>query len=123
MRFLSLLRDIQRSLVRIEALLSPKGFLMAAIDDLTTQVSAQVTVEQSAITLLNGLKAKLDAAIAAQQAGDDSAELKSLSATLGASASGLAAAVVANTPAAPAAPAPSASPAPPADPAATPPTS
>ena len=67
------------------------------LDNLTAEVAQVVTVEQSAITLLEGLKAKLDAAIAAAAAGDTGA-LPALSASLEASKSALAAAVVANTP-------------------------
>lgn len=69
-----------------------------ALDDLTAQVAADATVEASAITLLNGLKTSLDAAIAANAAGDDSVALNALSASIGASKDALAAAITANTP-------------------------
>lgn len=65
------------------------------LDDLTAAVQKDTEVDQSAITLLNGLKAKLDAAIAS----GDPAALKALSDQLGSNADSLAAAVVANTPA------------------------
>lgn len=66
------------------------------LDDLKTAVTKDTEVGQSAITLLTGLKAKLDDAIAS---GDPQA-LKDLSTQLGTNADALAAAVVANTPAA-----------------------
>lgn len=62
---------------------------MAELDDLTT-----------AVTLLQGLKMQLDAAIAS----NDPAKLEALSQQLGASTAALSAAITANTPAAPAAP-------------------
>lgn len=68
---------------------------------LAAAVTAQGTVIQSAVTLLGGLKAQLDAAIAAANNGD-SAALPALSAQLDAQTQALAAAVSANT--APAAP-------------------
>ncbi len=75
-----------------------KGILMAsALDDLTAQVTANTSAEASAITLLQGLKAALDAAIAS----GNPAALKALSAQLGTSQTALAAAILANTPAAP----------------------
>lgn len=73
------------------------------LDALTTQVAANTSVVQSAVTLIAGLKVSLDAAIAAQAAGDDGAALTALSEQLATSDAALAAAVAANTPAAPAA--------------------
>ncbi len=64
------------------------------LDDLKAAVAAETEVTQSAIALLNGLKAKLDAAIAA----GDPAALKALSDSLGKDTADLAAAVTANTP-------------------------
>jgi hypothetical protein len=69
------------------------------LDDLTSKVSETLTVEQSAVELLTGLKAKLDAA------GTDPTKLKSLSDSLATGKDALAAAIIANTPAAPATPA------------------
>lgn len=68
---------------------------MSAIDDLTANVAADTTVDQSAITLLNGLKAALDAAIG------DPVALQALSDQLGSNVAGLSAAVLANTPSEP----------------------
>lgn len=65
------------------------------LDDLKAAVAKDTEVDQSAITLLNGLKQKLDAAIAS----GNPADLKALSDQLGSNAQGLADAVTANTPA------------------------
>ena len=70
--------------------------MSAELDALKAAVARDTDVENSAITLLQGLKAALDAAIAA----NDPAALTALSASLGANSDALAAAVVANTPAA-----------------------
>jgi hypothetical protein len=67
------------------------------LDALTAAVQRNSDVEDSAIVLLQGLKAALDAAIAS----GNPAALTALSTTIGAKADALAAAVVANTPAAP----------------------
>lgn len=66
------------------------------LDDLKAAVAKDTEVDQSAITLLNGLKEKLDAAIAS----GDPAQLTALSQQLGSNSDALAAAVTANTPAA-----------------------
>lgn len=71
------------------------------LDALTAAVAANTTAADSAITLLAGLKTQLDAAIAANAAGDGTA-LQALSDSLTAESTKLAAAVTANTPAAPA---------------------
>lgn len=63
------------------------------LDDLKTSVAKNTTVIGSAITLLKGLKDKLDAA------GTDPVALKALSAELGAQDTALADAITANTPA------------------------
>lgn len=79
---------------------------MSALDDLTAQVQATTTVEASAVTLIQGIAAQL------QAAGTDPAKLSALTSQLNASAAALAAAVTANTAPPPAPPAPA--PAPPA---------
>ena len=68
---------------------------MAAIDDLTTQVTANTTVIGSALTLIQGLAAQLAAA------GTDPAKLAALQQQLATSDQALANAVATNTPAAP----------------------
>jgi hypothetical protein len=70
--------------------------IMATIQDLVNQVSETKTVADSAVALITGLKAQLDAAIAS----NDPAALQALSDSLGAVKQELADAVTANTPAA-----------------------
>jgi nucleoid-associated protein YgaU len=79
--------------------------IMSALDDLTAQVAANNNVIQSAVTLLTGLKASLDAAIASAKQMGDTSPIEALSASLGTSDAALAAAITANTPAAAPAPA------------------
>jgi outer membrane murein-binding lipoprotein Lpp len=79
------------------------------LEDLTAKVARVESVDQSAIVLLQGLKAKLDAA------GTNGPALKALSDSLGSNTDALAAAVIANTPTEPApVPAPEPVPEPPA---------
>jgi uncharacterized protein HemY len=68
---------------------------MADLSALTAQVEQNVTVEQSAITLIQGLAAQITAA------GTDPVALAALATQLNTSATSLAAAISANTPAAP----------------------
>lgn len=68
------------------------------LQDLQTQVEASTSAEQSAVVLLDGIKKKLDDAIAS----NNPAELKALSSALGTSQAALAEAIVRNTPADPA---------------------
>lgn len=72
---------------------------MPALDTLTTEVSEATTVMASAAALINGLKTKLDEAIAKLNEGDNGAALEALSTQLDTSANSLAAAITANTPA------------------------
>lgn len=68
---------------------------MADLTTLEQEVAENKTVTESAVTLLKGLKAALDAA------GTDPAKLKALSDSLSTQTDDLAAAVSENTPAAP----------------------
>ena len=68
--------------------------LSTELQDLTTQVAETKTVIDSAIVLIQGIKAALDAA------GSNPAALKALRDSLDTSEQALAAAIVANTPAA-----------------------
>lgn len=68
---------------------------MAALDDLTAQVTENTTLEGSAIQLIQNIAAALAAA------GTDPAKLAALQSQLKTSADALAAAITANTPAAP----------------------
>ena len=70
---------------------------MAQLDDVIAKVAALGTVEDSVITLLTDIKAKLDAAIAG---GSNPAQLQALSDAIDAQSAKLSAAVTANTPAA-----------------------
>lgn len=63
------------------------------LDKLTQEVAENKTVMQSAVTLLQGLKQRLD------EAGTDQEKLAALSADLDTNTNALAAAVAANTPA------------------------
>lgn len=77
------------------------------LDTLQAAVAASDQVIDSALTLITGLAAQLDAAIAAAAAASaagaaDLSALTALSADINAKAAALAAAVAANTPAAPA---------------------
>lgn len=68
---------------------------MAKLDELKAEVAETKTVQESAIALLQGLKAKLDEALAG---GNVEAEVKALRDELDASNAALADAVAANTP-------------------------
>jgi hypothetical protein len=90
---------VNSRLANIESLIIVEGnLIMADLTALTAEVAAVTTVEQSAITLLEGLSAQLAAA------GTDPAKLAALQASLESSRAALAAAVTANTPVAPPAP-------------------
>jgi hypothetical protein len=92
-------------LAKLNTIIQKENMIMAALDDLKAAVAAEDTVVDSAVTLLQGLKAALDAAIAS----GDPAALTALSADITAKTKALSDAVAANTPAAPA---PSPAPAP-----------
>ena len=80
---------------RILDAINQLGIKMAnELDELTIKVAETKTVTESAIVLLQGLKAKLDAA------GTNPIALKALSDSLATTDAAIAAAVVANTPAA-----------------------
>lgn len=99
------LDEVLRRLAAIEAVLTQQGEkTMSALDDLTAQVAQTTSIEASAVTLIEGIAAEL------QAAGTDPAKLSALTSNLNASAKALAAAVAANTPAAPPAPAPAPAP-------------
>lgn len=83
-------RTINRSLTQMRE----------ALAALEAAVAAETTITAGAVTLIQGLKTQLDAAIAANNDGDDSL-LTDLSTQLGASHDALAQAVTANTPATP----------------------
>ena len=79
----------------ITQLLSKQEATKVTLDELQVQVTANTTVEQSAITLIQGLAAQLAAAAT------DPAKVQALADQLNTSATSLAAAIAANTPVAP----------------------
>ncbi len=79
---------------KVDQLIKGEAKIMADLTKLESDVAAEVTASQSAITLLTGLKAALDAA------GTDPTKLAALSSSLEANTAALAAAITANTPAA-----------------------
>lgn len=89
-------RKLDAILKALEQLNGRINLMAGELDALKAQVQRNADVEESAIVLLQGIKAKLDAAIAA----GDPAAIQALADSLGAETDKLAAAVVANTPAA-----------------------
>lgn len=73
---------------------------MADFSGVNTEVARLTDVVSSAVALINGIAAKIDEAVKASDAGDNTA-LASLSDTLRAQSDSLASAVAANTPAEP----------------------
>lgn len=84
--------------------LTEKFFKMTSqqVQDLQAAVANDTTVEQSAITLLQGLSAQLKAAIVASATAGDLTAVEAVAQQIDANSTSLAAAVAANTPAAPA---------------------
>ena len=78
---------------KLDRILLNQGNIMSALDTLEVEVSETTTVMASAVALLQGLKAKLDAA------GTDPVKLAALSEALDTNTNALAAAITANTPA------------------------
>jgi hypothetical protein len=85
---------------RFDEILYILGRIMSALDDLKAEVAATITVEESAVTLIQGIATELAAALA--NAANPDPAIVDLTAQLTTSAAALAAAVAANTPAAPA---------------------
>lgn len=78
----------------VTQVLAREEHMAGALDALKAQVTQNTTLIGGAIALIQGLKAKLDEAIAA----NDPAALQALSDELGAQDAALAAAITANTP-------------------------
>jgi hypothetical protein len=87
---------------RLDLIFDMLGQVMSALDDLKAEVAATVSVEQSAITLIQGIALQLQDALAASANPDPA--LVDLTTQLKTNADALAAAITANTPAAPPAP-------------------
>ncbi len=85
-------RKLDRVVELLKAVLKEEKHMSVELDALEIQVQKNEDVEQSAITLIQGIAAQL-AAIA-----NDPVKVKALSDSLAASADALAAAVAANTP-------------------------
>lgn len=85
---------------RLNTLVAQGKTMGAELDDLTNRVSDMRSVEQGAVTLLNGLSQQI------ASLKTDPAALQQLADDLASQSTELAAAVAANTPAAPAPPAP-----------------
>jgi chromosome segregation ATPase len=96
------LNQIQNSLqvqkVSLTTLQTQESKIMAALDDLTAQVTQNTSLEQSAITLIQGIAKQLQDAVT----NNDSSALAALAQQLNTSAAALGAAITANTPQAPA---------------------
>lgn len=80
----------------LQPLLTKVDIVMSTLDDLKAKVAANTQVTQSAVALIQGLKQKLDDAIAS----GDPAQLQALSDQLGKDDQALADAITTNTPAA-----------------------
>lgn len=83
---------LERILAHQHTIINRLETIMAALDDLTAQVAANKTVIDSAVTLINGIAARITAA------GTDPVALKALTDGLKSEDDSLAAAVQANTP-------------------------
>lgn len=89
-------RDTASEMNALQQVLTKEIQMGKELDDLTAAVAAEDTVIDSAVTLLSGLKAALDAAIAS----GNPAALTALSTDIGNKSAALSAAITANTPAA-----------------------
>jgi hypothetical protein len=85
---------LDEALVLLRKITRQEVIVSKELDELTKQVAANRDVTQSAITLIAGIKARLD------EAGTDPAKLQALRDDLAAQDQALAEAVAANTPAA-----------------------
>ena len=83
---------LDKILAALTVLQQQETTIMADLTALTTQVAQNTSVEESAVTLIQGLAAQIVAA------GTDPAKLADLTAQLNKSAADLAAAITANTP-------------------------
>ena len=102
--------ELKNQLIQLKqgelTLMAYQNAIQAALEKLTEDVAAEKTVNQSAITLLTGLKTQLDAALALGDPNQIVAAVGAISTNLEGNTADLAAAVTANTPVSPAPPAP-----------------
>lgn len=89
------IRKLDQILAKLQSLTLGVTHMSVELDTLAVKVGAIENVGDAAIELLNGIKARLDQAIAA----NDPAALQALSDRLGAQTDELAAAITLNTPA------------------------
>jgi chromosome segregation ATPase len=92
-----ILSSVQANKASLTTLQTQERNIMAALDDLQTQVQANTNLEQSAITLIQGLAKQITDAVNS----NDSSALAALAGQLNTSAAALGAAIAANTPQAP----------------------
>lgn len=101
---MQLLYNMQSQLAHLQTsiniILTQERNTMAALDDLQAQVQANTNLEQSAVTLIQGLAKQITDAVA----NNDSSALQALASQLNSSAAALGSAITANTPQAPADP-------------------
>lgn len=90
-------RKLDQVLEKLTAIKAQEELMSQELDDLQVQVEKNTTVEESAVTLLNGLAAQIEALK------NDPVKLQALATSLKTSGDDLAQAIVNNTPAAPAA--------------------
>lgn len=99
-------REVRSRLTNIETqlqlILNKEAREQMTLDDVLAKVTAQKTVADSAVTLLQELKAELDAAIAS----GDMTKVQAISDAIDANTNELSAAVTANTPTTPVTPTP-----------------
>ena len=88
-----ILKRLDKLIRQVRKLTNQVTKMSETVTELTTRVAELETVGDSAIELLNGLKAQLDAAIA----NNDMSEVKALSDRIGAQTQEMADAIVANT--------------------------
>lgn len=89
--------SLQANKASLTTLQTQERSIMAALDDLQSQVTQNTSLEQSAITLIQGIAKQLQDAVA----NNDSSALQALAQQLNSSAAALGAAITANTPATP----------------------
>jgi hypothetical protein len=89
-----ILKKLDLIIFLLKTLLRKEHVMSQELDALSAQVQANTDLEASAITLIQGIAAQLEAAK------EDPAKVQALAESLKASASNLSAAIVANTPAA-----------------------
>lgn len=94
-KFGSIMDKLDRILSNQETIMSTGNQVSQDVLDLQAQVASDTTVQQSVITLLNGLSTQLGTAK------NDPAAVEAIIATMKQNSAAIAAAIVANTPAAP----------------------